>query len=60
MMFTRTRLCRRRTVRPAMTTATGLVNELDLVHLLRPAHGLAMRLRRSALRTTAGPALPNP
>jgi hypothetical protein len=37
-----------------------LVGQLSLVYLQRPAHGMAMPLRRSALRPAARPALPNP
>jgi trypsin-like peptidase len=37
-----------------------LVSQLGLVYLQRPAHELAMRLRRSTLRAAARPTLPDP
>jgi hypothetical protein len=37
-----------------------LVGQLGVVHLQWPAHGVAVLVRRSGLRTAAGAALPNP
>ncbi|MGB7871943.1 MAG: hypothetical protein WBM01_27405 [Mycobacterium sp.] len=38
----------------------GLVGELGLVQLQRPTHGVALLVRRSALRPATRAALPNP
>ena len=41
-------------------TDSRLVRQFGLVHLQWPAHGVAVLVRRSGLRTAAGAALPNP